>query len=72
MRTIAIGKNCFHVVVCDERGKAVELTRLLRSRLAEFIVQQPRSLIGWSRARDHNRSKRTHLSRADCGRSLIE
>lgn len=48
MRTIGIdiGKNCFHVVVCDERGKPVERARLTRNRLAEFMVQQPPSVVG--------------------------
>jgi len=48
MRTIGIdiGKNCFHVVVCDERGKPVERARLTRSRVAEFMVQQPASVVG--------------------------
>jgi transposase len=48
MRTIGIdiGKNWFHVVVCNERGEPVERVRLPRSRLAQFIVQQQPSLIG--------------------------
>jgi transposase len=48
MRTIGIdiGKNWFHVVVFDERGKPLERARLSRSRLAAFIVQQPPSLVG--------------------------
>ena len=48
MRTVGIdiGKNCFHVAICDERGKVVERARLTRKGLAEFITRQPQSLIG--------------------------
>ena len=48
MRTVGIdlGKNWFHVVICDERGRVVGRSRLSRRGLAQFIAQQPPSLIG--------------------------
>jgi transposase len=48
MRTVGIdlGKNWFHIAVCDERGKVVGRSRLTRRGLAQFIAQQPPSLIG--------------------------
>lgn len=41
-----LAKNTFHLVACDQRGKAVSRKRLTRKKLLAFFAQLPPCLVG--------------------------